>query len=225
MAHTPRPTYCVNGLDAQFNADYVREEVKSYKKDGLGERAKRVLEFLCRQGLTGRSVLDVGCGIGALHLEILKAGAASAVGIDASSASIEAARKLAEEMGLADRAEYRLGDFTAIEMEIAAASVVVLDRVICCYPNMEALVGGAARHAQAFCGLTYPRRGWWMRAILWSGNLCQALFRSPYRGYYHDPRKVAALLATYGFTEVYRETASMWEVAVFKKEAVPSGPR
>ena len=41
--------------------------------------------------------------------------------------------------------------------EIEAADVVTLDRVICCYPDMEALVGRSAERALRLYGLVHPR--------------------------------------------------------------------
>jgi magnesium-protoporphyrin O-methyltransferase len=208
---------CINDLANQFDEDYARDELEAYRRDGLGERARRLVTFLEGQGLEGRTVLEIGAGIGALHLEMLKAGAVHAIGVDASPANIAAAQSLAADLGLADRTEKRLGDFTQIEGEVPEADIVLLDRVVCCYPDMEALVGAAARHARTFIGLTYPRRAWWMRWSMRLINLVQTVFRSPYRAYYHEPDRIDATVVSYGFRPVHSSRAGVWDVAVFER--------
>ena len=86
--------------------------------------------FSRSEGLEGKTVLDIGSGIGALHMELLLAGAESAIGVDASPTNVAAARTLADEMGVADRVEERQGDFVELQDAIAEADIVTLDRAI-----------------------------------------------------------------------------------------------
>lgn len=120
----------VNGLSEQFGKGYSSGQLAGYRKNGLGQRALTVIEFLQARGLEGKSVLDIGCGIGALHMELLLAGAERATGVDASPTNIAAARELAEELDLSDRVEERQGDFVKLASEISEADIVTLDRAI-----------------------------------------------------------------------------------------------
>ena len=120
----------VNGLSEQFGEGYSSAQLKGYRKNGLGVRALVLVEFLQQRGLEGKTVLDIGSGIGALHMELLLAGAERATGVDASPTNIAAARTLAQEMGVADRVEERQGDFVDLASDIPAADIVTLDRAI-----------------------------------------------------------------------------------------------
>ncbi len=120
----------VNGLSEQFGKGYSSGQLAGYRKDGLGQRALTVIEFLQARGLEGKSVLDIGCGIGALHMELLLAGAERAVGVDASPTNIAAARELAEELDLTDRVVERQGDFVDLQDSIPQADIVTIDRAI-----------------------------------------------------------------------------------------------
>ncbi len=120
----------VNGLSEQFGKGYSSGQLAGYRKNGLGQRALAVIEFLQARGLEGKSVLDIGCGIGALHMELLLAGAELATGVDASSTNIAVAQELAEELGLTERVEERQGDFVELAGEISEADIVTLDRAI-----------------------------------------------------------------------------------------------
>ena len=120
----------VNGLSEQFGEGYSSAQLEGYRKNGLGQRALVLVEFLQERGLEGKSVLDIGCGIGALHMELLLAGAERATGVAASPTNIAAALTLADEMGVADRIEERQGDFVELQDAIAEADIVTLDRAI-----------------------------------------------------------------------------------------------
>ena len=120
----------VNGLSEQFGKVYSSGQLAGYRKNGLGQRALTVIEFLQTRGLEGKSVLDIGSGIGALHMELLLAGAERATGVDASPTNIAAAQELAEELGLTDRVEERQGDFVELQESVPQADIVTLDRAI-----------------------------------------------------------------------------------------------
>lgn len=120
----------VNGLSEQFGKGYSSSQLVGYRKSGLGQRALAVIEFLQARGLEGKSVLDIGSGIGALHMELLLAGAERATGVDASATNIAAARELAEELDLTGKVEERQGDFVELAGAIPQADIVTLDRAI-----------------------------------------------------------------------------------------------
>ena len=61
----------VNGLNKIFNKSKARKESKAYWNKGLGKRAGKLADFVSSQDLSEATVLDIGCGIGSLHLELL----------------------------------------------------------------------------------------------------------------------------------------------------------
>jgi hypothetical protein len=75
--------------------------------------------------------------VGAIHHELLAGRVSRAVHVDASTAHLAAAREETERRRHGGRVEFVRGDFVAIAHEMATAEVVTLDRVICCYHDME----------------------------------------------------------------------------------------
>ena len=207
-----------NGLDEFFNKSTARKDLKSYRKKGLGKGSRKLVEFLKEQSLAGSTLLEIGGGIGALHLELLKEGAQKAVGVDVSAAYVEAATGLAQELGFADAVEYYVGDFVEEEQKIAPADIVLLDRVICCYPDMQALVTASAQHAQRLYALTYPRRTWWVRAGFSMMNIGVTVLRKRFRVFVHHPQEVAATLTSQGFTRILQATSGVWDIVVFQRQ-------
>ncbi len=133
-------------------------------------------------------------------------------------AYVEAATSLAQSLGFQDAVEYHEGDFVELEEGIPPADIVLLDRVVCCYPDMEALVTASARHAQRLYALTYPRRTWWMRIAAFMVNLGLTVVRRQFRFFLHHPRQIEATLASAGFTPVHRATSGPWELAAYQRQ-------
>ena len=73
---------------------------------------------------------------------------AHATSVDAAGAFVDAARTEAERQGHANRMSLYQGDFVMLASDIATADIVTLDRVICCYPDMPALVDSSVAHAR-----------------------------------------------------------------------------
>src|SRR5256885_518357 len=130
-----------------FSERSARAEARRYRRKGLDGTSRRIVDFLKGQGLEGRTVLEVGGGIGAIQIELLKAGASRALSVELTPTYEEAAGALLREAGLTDRVERRVMDFAEAASEVDGADIVVLNRVICCYPDMPKLAGAAAGHA------------------------------------------------------------------------------
>ena len=162
-------------------------------------------------------MLDIGAGVGAVHLELLDAGAIAAVDVDASPAYVEAARSEAARRGHADRVAYQVGDFVAVADEVAAADAVALDRVVCCYGDMAKLVALSAGRAGRRYGLVYPKDSWWIRSLMVIANAGSSLFRSRTRIYAHRTGAVDDLIRAAGLEPRFLRTTLFWQVAVYER--------
>ena len=117
-----------------FSERNARAEAKRYRSKGLDATSRRIVDYLTSEGVAGMTVLEVGGGIGAIQVELLKAGAASAVSIELTPTYEDVARQLLDEAGLAERVERKVMDFAEASPAVEAADIVVLNRVVCCYP-------------------------------------------------------------------------------------------
>jgi SAM-dependent methyltransferase len=182
---------------------------------------KPLVEALERTGLEGRTVLDVGCGVGDLMLALLARGASVGTGMDLGAGGIHHARALAAERGLADRATFVVGDGAVAPL--GAADVVVLNRVLCCYPDVASLIAnttGAARHVFAF---TAPEdrgvAGALNRVSTWCSNRWYRLRRKKYHGFrvfVHDLDALEATVRSAGFERRHDDRVrGVWRLEVF----------
>jgi Methyltransferase domain len=177
-----------------------------------------LLDALRAHGVQGASVLDIGGGVGAIQHELLAAGAASATAVEASAAYLRAAAEEATRRGHAERLSGYEGDFVALADRIEPADVVTLDRVICCYPDMESLVGRSAERARRLYGLVYPRDVWWTRLGVGTVNLALRVARREFRVFVHRPPAVDAMARAHGLSRALRRAVGpVWEVVVYER--------
>lgn len=208
---------CSCGGPNEFGGWIVRREAKAYRQRGPDATTRQLIDGLAAGGVEGMTVLDIGAGVGAVHLALLAAGAASAVDVDGSPDYVEAAREEAARAGRAGDVRHLLGDFVALAPEIEPADLVALDRVVCCYPDMAALVGLSVARARRRYGLVYPRSDWWVRGLSAIGNAGARLIRRPIRAWIHPTADVDALVRAAGFRLLTQKTGFWWQVVVYER--------
>lgn len=210
-------TCCAQGYERFFGARTARRDAKRYRERGLDDTARRLVDELAARSLAGATVLEIGGGVGAVDLELLAIGAERATIVELSHGYDEEALGLAREAGVETRIERRHGDFVEQEAGLEAADVVVMHRVVCCYPDPERLVGAAAGHARRLLALSFPRDTWWLRLGFRLANLWFRL-RGGFQGFVHAPARVVASAERSGMTTVLHERAGrIWRVAVFER--------
>jgi magnesium-protoporphyrin O-methyltransferase len=199
-----------------FGKRQARRDARRYRRKGLDETAQRIVDGVAERGVSGATVLEVGGGVGAIDIELLKAGAREATVVELSAEYDEEAAGLLAENQLEGRVVRRHGDFVEVGDVIEPADVVVMHRVVCCYPDPEALVGAAALHAGRLLALSFPRETWWIR-IGWYA--VDAWFRLVYRfeSYVHAHSTILGAAGRAGFTPVREQTGWLWHVAVLER--------
>jgi 16S rRNA G966 N2-methylase RsmD len=186
---------------------------KRYRKRGLDKTSRRMVDFLEQRGIEDAVVLEVGGGVGEIQIELLKRGAARAVNLELSRAYDAEARGLLREAGLEGRAERRQHDIAADPEGIEPADVVVLHRVVCCYPDYERLLGAAAEHARRLVVFSYPPRNAITRLFVAVQNLVFRLLRKEFRTFAHPPAAMLAVLGEHGLRGTFAHSGLVWQVA------------
>jgi magnesium-protoporphyrin O-methyltransferase len=207
---------CSTDYRRLFNGKSASRDAGRYRKRGLTGSSQALVELA--GDVRGASVLDVGGGVGAIELELLAAGAERATNVELSGGYEDAAAVLLSERGLAERVERRVADFVADAATIEPHDVVVMHRVICCYPDVDALVGTAAARAKRRLLVTYPQERVWMRAGLEMMNLWLRLSRCGFRAYVHPVARIVGAAEAQGLQLERREQHGLlWESAAFAR--------
>lgn len=185
---------------------------KRYRKRGLDKTSRHMVEFLAERGIEGATVLEIGGGLGEVQIELLKRGAARSMNLELSPAYDGEAGQLLRDAGLEDRVERRLHDIAADPDSIEPVDVVVLHRVVCCYPDYERLLGAAAAHARRALVFSYPRRNALSRAVVAAQNIGFRLRRREFRTFAHPPAAMLAVLQQRGLEPTFAHKGAAWQV-------------
>jgi len=205
------------GVESIFNEREANKKLKSYRKSGPAKTTSLLIEALKAEGVQGKTLLDIGGGVGVIQHELLRAGVESATDVDASRAYIKAAQAEATRQGHADRVSYHYANFVDYAPQVQPADIVTLDRVICCYHDMPSLVGRSVEKAGALYGLVYPRDAWWMRLANFLANRFLQITRNPFRAYVHRTTAVDTLVRNSGFQRRFHKKAGVWQVVVYAR--------
>jgi methyltransferase family protein len=204
------------GIERQFDRGKADKELRRFHRRGPLANTRRLIEELRTRAREGDSLLDIGGGVGAIHHVLLDADVRTAVHLDASSGYIDVARGEAARRGHAGRVQFVHGDFVEIAGNLAPADIVTLDRVICCYPDMDAMVARAADKTRRLLGAVYPRDAWWVRVALALANTRSRLRKSAFRVYLHPPTAIEAKLDAHGLRRTSLRRTIVWEIATFE---------
>jgi hypothetical protein len=206
---------------AHFDLKVAQRDLRRYQRRGPDAWTRVLLSELRRQPLHGLHLLDVGSGIGVIALELADAGLASVTLADASSAYLDVARRQVTSRYGARPAHFVLGDFTVTAATLPDADVVVLDRVVCCYPDVDALLWAASARARRLVAFTYPRDRWYVRAALVLENFWYRLTGNPFRAFIHSPQQMASLLDAAGFVLAARRESLSWALGLYHRPLSP----
>ena len=206
------------GIEDMFGDRMARRQLRHYRRKGPAQATRLLLDAISDTGVAGGTFIDIGGGVGAIQHDLMSRGAARGTSADASPAYLAAARSEAEARGYADRMLYVEGDFVREANKVGEADIVTLDRVVCCYPDMPALLGAAAPLARRSLGLIFPRGTRLMRCGVAVVNFFQRLRRHPFRVYVHDPAEVEAVLARHGLSRRHLRDGMVWRVLVVGRD-------
>lgn len=205
------------GIEEVFSQPFVTKELSRYRVKGPIKTTRMLIDAIKAEGVDGLTLLDIGGGVGAVEHELLDAGVNCATDVDASQAYINAARDEAQRKGYVEKVSYHYGNFVELAEDIGPADIVTLDRVICCFDDMERLVGLSAERARKLYGLVYPRDTWLMKIGIAIMNFFLLLRRSPYRSYFYQTKAVEAILRNNGFKRRSFSQTMAWQVAVYAR--------
>jgi magnesium-protoporphyrin O-methyltransferase len=203
--------------DDTFDAKEAASSLASYRRHGPNRSTRQLIEGLAEGGVEGATILDIGAGVGAVHLELLELGAASAVDVDASGPFLDAAREEAERRGRVAVVRHRRGDFVVLAEEVEPADLVALDRVVCCYGDMVGLVGAAAARTRRRLGIVVPREWALLRVAAAAYHRWADLRRLAFRPYIHRRSAIETVAVAEGLRAVSQQQGLIWQTLIFER--------
>jgi magnesium-protoporphyrin O-methyltransferase len=205
------------GIESKFDQKKAAKELEQYRKVGPSKNTRMLLDALKAEGISGMKLLDIGGGVGTIQHELLNAGVHSCFNVEASLSYIEAVKEEANRQGHADSITHLHGNFVDLAKDVPQSDIVTLDRVLCCYHDVNALVDLSSERAGRVYGIVYPRNTWWVR-ILWAlENLYYRIQRNPFRTFIHPTEDVEEIVRSKGFVRRFFREVGQWQVVVYKR--------
>lgn len=203
-------------FDARY-ADWTDDELPE-----MVDVSARLLDGLRDATLRRPTVLEIGCGTGAVSVALLEMGARRVRGVDVSPASIDLARRRATAAKVADRSDFEVAGGADVRGE--PFDWVVLDRVICCDRHVDRLLDAAFGVASERVALSVPEsRGLngLVNRVLWRAENVLDFFSGGCYGYVHDLRRIERRLASAGFAASSVARVGLWHVGIYDRTAAP----
>ena len=122
-----------------------------------------------------------------------------------------------EPMRVEERVDRRLGDLVADPDLAEPADAVLMHRVVCCYPDYDALVGAAAGRARRYLVMSFPRDRGVIRAGARLLNVWFRLLRWEYRTFVHPPAALVAAAEERGLRLAEETRGGLWQIAALER--------
>lgn len=198
------------GYEQTFSDHFARRMARRYRRRGLSRSARAIAAFLTDRDVEGANVLEIGGGVGELHVELLRRGAARATNLEISTSYEPEAAALLERSGMADRVDRRFLDIAQAPDEVERADIVVLHRVVCCYPDYERLLAAAASKADRLLVFSHPPRNLATRTVFWWDNTLRRLKGDTFRAFVHPPPAMLNVAGQSGLRATYSWRGFAW---------------
>jgi hypothetical protein len=203
--------------NSTFSDRFARRLARRYRRRGLTRSSRAIVSFLTERGITDASILEIGGGVGDIQVELLRQGASRATNLEISTSYEPEAIALLERSGLRDRVDRRFLDIAQAPDAVDAADVVVLHRVVCCYPDYDRLLMAAAGKAERLLVFSHPPQNLASRTVIWWDNTLRKLKGDSFRGFVHPPPAMLQVLSDAGLRATYRWRGLGWRVVGFER--------
>jgi 2-polyprenyl-3-methyl-5-hydroxy-6-metoxy-1,4-benzoquinol methylase len=180
-----------------------------FRRKTFVNRTAHVERLLREYGVSGKAVLDLGCGSGEVSLVAARLGA-RVTGLDIVEDMVTIARKEAAAAGLSGQTEFRVANI--LEDEMPPVDVTMMIGVIEYYSDLEALLARVCAATRGRLIICDTRGPWWRRRLRYLLARAKHFYI-----FYRSPDSVAAIASRHGFTERERILGHSFTVLAFDR--------
>ncbi|WP_433002275.1 class I SAM-dependent methyltransferase [Kribbella sp. CA-294648] len=170
------------------------------------------MQFVAAQGIRDATVLEIGGGVGEIQLELLRLGAGRVTNLEITSNYEAEAERLIAQAGAGGRITRRQLDIARSSDQVEAADVVILHRVVCCYPDYQRLLSAAGSHARRMLVFSHPGDNLPAKAAIWFENVLRRVRGNSFRAYAHSAAAMVAAAEAQGLAAEYKQRSGAWHV-------------
>jgi magnesium-protoporphyrin O-methyltransferase len=206
------------GADLFFDEKNAHKQYRQYLKKGPGRVTRRMIRQLESLPVQGKTMIDVGGGIGYLQWWFLEQGGMTSTAVDASKAYLKQAEEHAIRYGYGDKTQFVFGDFAETGGQLGQASIITLDKVVCCYPDYVQILQAACEKSSEIISLSYPMDGILSRLVASVGSISARWKTKTFRPYIHPVAKIRETLVKEGFHRATHSLSFPWHIETYRKK-------
>ncbi len=207
---------CLKRYERTFDLKLAHRELQSYLKKGVKRSSLPLVRSLSQLPLEGKTLLDIGGGIGILSFELLKKNISRSTHVDISPSNISIFEEETRRRSISDEVQIFQGDFVEVFSEIDTADLVTLDKVICCYEDFEQLVSKSVAKSERWYAISIPRDVWWVRFGLRMARVIQR-YRGQLLPFIHSRAKIEEIIQSHGFEKSHELSKWEWMYLLYEK--------
>jgi len=213
------PCCCPHSQSAgKFFSFFAKSYRRRFAKKGFETSQQQLIDGITQAKYKDKTLLEIGCGVGHLHQTLIEEGAKSATGIELANKMLDEAKDWAKQRGLTEKTTYFEGDFISIADTVEPADIVIMDKVVCCYPDANSLIHRSLDKCLSAYALTYPRKTWYTRLGTQILALIMKLSGSDFRPYEHDPEQIENWVMQQGYQKIFQNQTTVWLTQVYAKQ-------
>ncbi len=199
-----------------FDSREAARVVRRYLKHGLTGSAADLVESVAEAGMDVKTVIEVGGGAGQILADLLRRGEAAGVSIDMSPQWDGAAAELINKLQLTERIDRRTGDFVDMATDLPGGDVVIMHRVLCCYPHWDAMLDATLSLRPRVIAFTIPHERITMRGFAAVSNWLQKLRRRNFRVFIHPHGAMLDRLSAAGYQILADRSRPIWRTVALR---------
>ncbi|TFB13976.1 methyltransferase domain-containing protein [Candidatus Marinimicrobia bacterium MT.SAG.4] len=192
---------------------------KKYRKKGLEKVTKMLIEGIEELGIDGKTILEVGGGVGGAHRKLIHDGASKAYATELSQEMINIAAEFAKKENIEDKVEYILGDIVEMNGEVPNVDITMHDKVVCCYEFCDVLIERTLQKTKNTYAFIMPRDKFRVKIGFLFFNVSAKLFNWDFSPFIHPVQPILDKIEGAGFRLKYENTTFIWHVRVYEKTA------
>jgi magnesium-protoporphyrin O-methyltransferase len=206
-----------NVIEKQFDKHRVNSKVNEYHSKGVAKETRILIDSIKSLGIDGYSLLDIGCGLGSIGMELIESGLTDVENVEASSSFLESAKTESKKRNLIDKMKFTYGDFVKISESVSPADIVTLDKVICCYDELEPLVKLSCERTLEYYGVIYPRESWWAKAVIGFDNILRKIKGNTFRVFIYPTKEIDNIIKGQGLRRVFYKAMMVWQIVIYSR--------
>lgn len=208
------------GADMFFDSKTAKKQYRQYLKKGPSRITSKIIRQLSDHDMEGRSLIDVGGGVGALQWWFLQNSGKETTAIDASTAYLKQAEEHATKNNWMAKTRFIFGDYTQVHSQAGRADYITLDKMVCCYPDYKEIIEISCQQAKAYIALSYPIDGFISKSINFIGSFLAKLRGNSFRPYIHPVKGIREVFEQQGFQRVSYTMSFPWHVETYRRSEV-----